>query len=64
MTSLVTQAAWVLAASFVLSLAYELYRATARAGSSRNDSIDAFVMRSSRRRTSAGVVPGGGRAAN
>jgi len=43
MTSLVTQAAWVLAAAFVLSLAYELYRATARAGSSRHDSIDAFV---------------------
>ena len=43
MTDLVTQAAWVLAAAFVLSLVYELYRATAKAGTSRHDSRASFV---------------------
>jgi phosphatidylserine synthase len=43
MTTLVTQAAWVLSAAFVLSGVYELYRVTARAGTSRHDSIDAFL---------------------
>lgn len=43
MTDLVTQAAWVLVAAFVLSLAYELYRATAKAGTSRHDSMASFV---------------------
>jgi hypothetical protein len=43
MTSLVTQAAWVLAVAFALSLAYEIYRATTKAGTSRHDSMDAFV---------------------
>ena len=43
MTDLVEQAAWVLVAAFVLSLAYELYRATAKAGTSSHDSMAAFV---------------------
>jgi phosphatidylserine synthase len=43
MTDLVTQAAWVLVAAFALSLAYELYRATAKAGTSPHDSPASFV---------------------
>jgi phosphatidylserine synthase len=43
MTDLVTQAAWFLTAAFVLSLVYELYRATAKAGTSPHDSPQAFV---------------------
>jgi hypothetical protein len=43
MTDLVTQAAWVLVAAFVLSLAYELYRATVKAGTSPHDSATSFV---------------------
>jgi hypothetical protein len=43
MTDLVTQAAWVLIAAFVLSLAYELYRATAKAGTSPHDSAASLV---------------------
>jgi hypothetical protein len=43
MTSLAMQAAWALLAAFVLSLVYEIYRATAKAGTSRHDSMDAFV---------------------
>ena len=43
MTDLVTQAAWVLVAAFVLSLGYELYRATAKAGTSPHDSAASFV---------------------
>src|SRR5918992_226110 len=43
MTDLVTQAAWVLVAAFLLSLVYELYRATAKAGSSRHDSMQSFA---------------------
>ena len=43
MTDLVTQAAWVLLAAFVLSLAYELYRATVKAGTSPHDSWGSFV---------------------
>jgi len=39
----VTQAAWMLAAAFTLSLVYELWRATAKAGKSRHDSIGSFV---------------------
>jgi len=36
-------AAWVLAAAFTLSLAYELYRAAVKTGTSRHDSWRAFV---------------------
>jgi hypothetical protein len=40
---LVEQAAWVLVVAFVLSLVYELYRATVKAGTSPHDSMTAFV---------------------
>ena len=43
MTDLVTQAAWILAVAFVLSLVYELYRATVKAGTSAHDSLASFV---------------------
>jgi phosphatidylglycerophosphate synthase len=43
MTDLATQAAWVLVAAFVLSSAYELFRATAKAGTSPHDSPASFV---------------------
>lgn len=43
MTDLVTQAAWFLTAAFILSIVYELYRATAKAGTSLHDSPQAFV---------------------
>ena len=43
MTDLVDQAAWVLAAAFVLSLVYELYRAIAKRGTSRHDSMESFA---------------------
>jgi hypothetical protein len=37
------QAAWALVAAFLLSLVYEVWRATAKAGTSRHDSMDSFV---------------------
>ena len=43
MTDLMTQAAWALVAAFVLSCAYELYRATVKAGTSPHDSMQSFV---------------------
>lgn len=43
MTDPVTQAAWVLLAAFVLSFLYELYRATAKAGTSQHDSMQSFA---------------------
>jgi hypothetical protein len=43
MTDLVEQAAWVLVVAFALSLTYELYRATVKAGTSPHDSVAAFV---------------------
>jgi phosphatidylglycerophosphate synthase len=43
MTNLGIQAAWVLVAAFVLSLVYELYRATAKADTSRHDSLQSFA---------------------
>lgn len=43
MADLTTQAAWFLVAAFVLSLVYELYRATAKAGTSRHDSMQSFA---------------------
>lgn len=42
-TVLQTHAAWVLAAAFAISLAYELWRATAKVGTSRHDSMRVFV---------------------
>jgi cell division protein FtsW (lipid II flippase) len=38
-----TQVSWVLVAAFALSLLYELYRSTAKAGISRYDSIRGFL---------------------
>ena len=43
MTDLMTQAAWILGAAFILSFVYELYRATAKAGTSRHDSMESFA---------------------
>ena len=43
MTDLVDQAAWVLVAAFMLSLVYELYRAIAKTGTSRHDSMESFA---------------------
>lgn len=42
-TPLMTHAAWVLVAAFVISLAYEIWRATAKSGTSRHDSMRVFV---------------------
>jgi len=39
MSTLVRQAAWVLAVTFAISVAYELWRATAKAGTSRHDTM-------------------------
>lgn len=44
MTVLTGHAAWVLVAAFAISLLYELWRATAKAGTSRHDSLRAFVQ--------------------
>ncbi len=43
MTVLATHAAWVLIVTFAISLLYELWRATAKAGTSRHDSLEAFA---------------------
>lgn len=43
MPDLVRHAAWVLLITFALSLVYELYRVTVKAGTSRHDSTRAFV---------------------
>jgi hypothetical protein len=43
MTELMGQAAWILMTAFVLSLVYELYRATSKAGTSRHDSMQSFI---------------------
>ncbi len=42
-TVLETHAAWVLVVAFGMSLLYELWRATAKAGISRHDSMRMFV---------------------
>jgi phosphatidylserine synthase len=43
MNPLVTHAAWTLVVAFTLSFFYELYRSTAKAGTSRHDSARVFV---------------------
>jgi phosphatidylserine synthase len=43
MLSYSTQVSWVLIAAFVLSLAYELYRSTAKHGTSKYDSMRSFL---------------------
>ncbi len=42
-TTLESHAAWVLLAAFAISLAYELWRSTAKAGTSRHDSMRVFI---------------------
>jgi len=42
-TLLETIAAWALLVAFVYSISYELWRATAKAGTSRHDSMPGFV---------------------
>lgn len=42
-TLLESISAWVLVVTYALSLAYELWRATAKAGASRHDSMREFV---------------------
>ncbi|WP_155960367.1 hypothetical protein [Fischerella sp. PCC 9605] len=37
-------AAWVLLITFTLAIVYELYRATAKAGTSKHDSMHTFVV--------------------
>jgi hypothetical protein len=43
MSTLVRQAAWVLAVTFAISVAYELWRATAKAGTSRHDTMSNLI---------------------
>jgi uncharacterized membrane protein len=43
MSVLATHAAWVLVVTFAISLLYELWRATTKAGTSRHDSPKAFA---------------------
>lgn len=43
-TLLESIAAWTLAVAFVYSISYELWRATAKAGASRHDSMRGFVL--------------------
>jgi phosphatidylserine synthase len=43
MVGYVTQISWVLIATFALSALYELYRSTARAGTSKYDSMRNFL---------------------
>jgi len=43
MSELMKHAAWILLITFVLSVLYELYRATIKAGVSRHDSLRTFV---------------------
>jgi hypothetical protein len=45
-TLLESMSAWVLVITFALSLAYEIWRATAKAGTSRHDSVRALVRES------------------
>jgi hypothetical protein len=49
-------AAWILTVAFGLSLIYELYRATSKAGTSRHDSMRTFVVQGIPLYTLAGVV--------
>ena len=56
MTILMRHAAWVLIVAFGLSLIYELYRATSKAGTSRHDSMRAFVVQGIPLYMLAGIV--------
>lgn len=56
MTVLTTHAAWVLVVAFAISLLYEVWRATAKAGTSRHDSPRAFVQQLVLYVAAAGVI--------
>ena len=43
-TLLESLTAWVMVVAFALSLAYELWRSTAKSGTSRHDSVRAFLI--------------------
>jgi len=43
-SNLANDAAWILVMAFALSFVYELYRAGIRAGTSKHDSMRAFVL--------------------
>ena len=44
MNDFMNDAAWVLSAAFTLSIVYELYRSTIRAGTSEHDTMRGFAM--------------------
>jgi phosphatidylserine synthase len=44
MSDLMSDAAWVLTVTFAISIAYELYRSTIRAGVSEHDTMRGFVV--------------------
>lgn len=44
MTDLMNDAAWVLATASTLSIVYELYRSTVRAGTSQHDTMRGFLV--------------------
>lgn len=56
MTNLDSQAAWVLTVAFLFSLTYEVYRATAKSGTSPYDSWQGFVKNNVALYAVAGVV--------
>lgn len=58
MNPLVTHAAWTLVAAFTLSFVYELWRATAKAGTSRHDSVRVLLTEGVPFYLVAGVVIG------
>jgi hypothetical protein len=43
MLSYSSQVSWILIVAFALSLLYELYRSTAKAGTSKHDSMGSFL---------------------
>ena len=53
---LIRYAAWALLVAFVMSLAYELYRATVRRGTSRHDSMPLFLQQGIGLYVIAGIV--------
>ena len=53
---LIRHAAWALLVAFVMSLAYELYRATVRRGTSRHDSMPLFLQQGIGLYVIAGIV--------
>lgn len=56
MPALMIHAAWVLIAAFVLSIAYEFYRSTVKAGVSRHDTLRGFMTQVITLYLAAGIV--------